>query len=111
MYQSLTIIGRLGRDPEMRFTPQGQGVCQFSVAVDSKKDDAKVTTWFRVSAWGKLAETCNAYLRKGSLVLVEGRVKASAYLDKDQQPQASLEVTADAVKFLSGKDEQHVEEF
>ena len=79
MYQKLLIIGRLGRDPEMRFTPTGQAVTSFSVATDRSYTDqagkpVKETVWFKVSAWGKLAETCNTYLQKGKLVLVEGRL-------------------------------------
>ena len=72
MYQKLVIIGRLGRDPEMRFTPTGQAVTSFSVATDRSYTDqagkpVKETVWFKVSAWGKLAETCNTYLQKGKL--------------------------------------------
>lgn len=110
MYQSITIIGRLGRDPEMRFTPSGQGVTSFSVATDRSYTDkdgkpAKDTTWFKVTAWGKLAETCNTYLVKGKLILVEGRVSVSAYM-KDDKPVGSLELTANTVKFLDSKSEE-----
>ena len=110
MYQSITVIGRLGKDPEMRFTPSGQGVTSFSVATDRSYTDkdgnhAKETTWFKVNAWGKLAETCNTYLQKGKLILVEGRVSVSAYM-KDNQPVGSLELTANTVKFLDSKSEE-----
>lgn len=107
MYQSVTVIGHLGRDPEMRYTSSGMAVCSFSVATTRKwtgKDGAQQekTTWFRVSAWRKLAETCNQYLHKGQLVMVEGEVDASAYTPKDGgEPRASLELTARTVKFLS----------
>jgi single-strand DNA-binding protein len=107
MYQSVTIIGHLGGDPSMRYTSSGMAVCSFSVATTRKwtgKDGAQQekTTWFRVSAWGKLGETCNQYLAKGRLVLVEGEVDASAYTPKDGgDPRASLELTARTVKFLS----------
>lgn len=107
MYQSTTVIGHLGRDPEMRYTSSGMAVCSFSVATTRKwtgKDGAQQekTTWFRVSAWRKLGETCNQYLHKGQLVMVEGEIDASAYTPKDGgEPRASLELTARTVKFLS----------
>lgn len=102
MYQQVVIVGRLGGDPEMRFTQDGKAVTSFSVAVDAGKDK---TTWFRVSAWEKLAETCNQYLQKGKQVLVEGRVSASAYL-KDGEARASLDLTAHTVKFLGAKGDE-----
>ena len=79
MYQSTTIIGRLGREPEMRYMPTGDPVTSFSVATDRQwngKDGSrqKETTWFRVSVFGKQAENVNQYLHKGSMVLVEGRL-------------------------------------
>jgi single-strand DNA-binding protein len=107
MYQSVTVIGHLGRDPEMRYTSSGVAVTSFSVATSRKWTDAagaaqEKTTWFRVSAWRKLGETCNQYLHKGQLVMVEGEIDASAYTPKDGgEPRASLELTARTVKFLS----------
>jgi single-strand DNA-binding protein len=109
MYQKLIIVGRLGRDPEQRFTPTGQAVTSFPVATDRQYTDqggqpVKETVWFRVTAWGKLAETCGAHLVKGKLVLVEGRFNVSAYIDKEQKPAGRLELTANTVKFLSAKE-------
>jgi len=80
MYQKIIIIGRLGRDPEMRYTPSGQSVTSFSVATDRRWTDAngqrqERTTWFRVSAWGKLGEICNQYLSKGRQVMIEGEMQ------------------------------------
>ncbi len=105
MYQKVVIAGYLGGDPEMRFTSDGRPVTNFSVATNRKWTGAdgdlkEETTWFRVAAWGKQAETCNEYLSKGRLVLVEGRVKASAYVNKDGEAAASLELTASNVRFL-----------
>ena len=74
MYQKLIIIGNLGRDPEMRYTPDGNPVTSFTVATSRKYKDTDETTWFRISVWGKQAENCNQYLRKGSRVFVEGRL-------------------------------------
>ena len=72
MVNRVILVGRLGRDPEMRYTPGGIPVCSFSVACDSGYGDSKKTVWFRVSAWRRLAETCNEYLAKGRLAYVEG---------------------------------------
>ena len=112
MYQSTTVIGRLGKDPEMRFTPSGQAVTSFSVATDRSYTDkdgnrAKETTWFKVAAWGKLAEICNTYLKKGSLVLVEGRIsEPKVWTAQDGTHKASLDLTANTVKFLDSKTEE-----
>ena len=108
MYHKLTIVGNLGKDPEMKYTTDGKAVTTFSVAASNRKDE---TTWFRVSTWDKQAEACNQYLRKGSKVLVEGRLKSNSdgnpnvYQRKDGTWASSYEVVASAVKFLSGKDE------
>ena len=80
MYQKIVIVGNLGRDPEMRYTPSGQPVTNLSVATNRKWTSAdgtpgEETIWFRVSVWGKQAETCNQYLSKGRQVLVEGRLR------------------------------------
>ena len=111
MYQNITIIGNLGRDPELKFTADGKAVANFSVATSRKYKDTDETTWFRVSVWGKQAESCNTYLSKGSKVLVEGRLKSNSdgnpnvYQRKDGTWASSYEVVAESVKFLSGKDE------
>ena len=112
MYQKLVIVGNLGSDPEMRFTPDGTAVTSFSVAVNrhwTAKDGSQgeKTTWFRVTAWRKLAETCNQYLSKGRTVLVEGEVEASAWTGKDGEARATLELTARNVKFLCGTGSNH----
>ena len=108
MYEQLTIVGNLGRDPELRYTSGGAPVTTFPVAVNRKWTNqdgtpGEETTWFRVTAWRKLAETCSQYLSKGRQVLVVGRVTASAYMGQDGKPKASLEVTAESVRFLGGK--------
>jgi len=115
MYQSITIVGNLGRDPEMRFAPSGQAVTNMSVAVNRKYtgsdgQQVKETVWFRVSAWGKSAEACNTYLQKGSLVLVNGRLTADpatggpkVFTKQDGTSSASFEISANTVQFLSSK--------
>ena len=108
MFEQTIIIGNLGGDPELRFTASGTPVATFSVAVNRKWTNAdgtpgEETKWFRVTVWRKLAETCNQYLAKGRQVMVIGRVAASAYIGQDGKPHASLEVTAESVRFLGGK--------
>ena len=108
MFQQLIIVGNLGKDPEMRYTPSGVPVTTFSVAVNRRWTNqdgtpGEETTWFRVTAWRKLAETCSQYLAKGRQVMVIGRVQVSAYEGQDGSPRASLEVTADSVRFLGGR--------
>ena len=118
-YQKLVIVGNLGRDPEMRYTPSGQAVTNFSVATNrqytaSSGEKVKETVWFRVSAWGRQAETCNQYLKTGSQVLVEGRLTADKetggpriWEANDGTQRASYEITAGSVVFLTKRgDEQ-----
>jgi single-strand DNA-binding protein len=116
MWHTIIIAGNLGRDPEMRYTPSGQAVTSFSVATShnytgSNGQAVKETIWFRVSAWGKQAETCSQYLKKGSKVLVEGRLQADSnggprmFQRKDGTSGASFEVTANTVRFLSSRTE------
>ena len=117
MYQTVILAGNLGRDPEMRYTPSGQAVTSFSVATNrqytnNNGETIKETIWFRISVWGKMAETCNQYLKKGSKVLVEGRLTADAatggpriWTGQDGQPRASFEVNAQTVRFLSSRGE------
>ena len=110
MYQKTIVVGHLGRDPEMRYTQDGVPVTNFSVATNRKwtgQDGTpqEKTTWFRVAVWGKQAETCNQYLSKGQLVLVEGEVGASAWMPKDGgDPRATLELRAWTVKFLGRRE-------
>jgi single-strand DNA-binding protein len=110
VYQQCIIVGNLGRDPEMRYTPSGVPVTSFSVAVNNRYQDndgewRDRTTWFRVTCWKRLAETTNQYLKKGRQVMVIGEVDASAFTGQDGQPRASLELTARDVRFLGGRDE------
>jgi len=117
MLQKITLIGSLGRDPEMRYTPSGQAVTNLNIATNhqytsNSGERVKETTWFRVSVWGKSAEACNTYLRKGSMVYVEGRMNQDkdtgnprVWTAQDGTPRSSFEITAQAVKFLSPKSE------
>mgnify|MGYP000847628311 CR=1 FL=1 len=108
MYQQITLVGNLGNDPEMRYTPSGVPVASFNLAVNKsvKTDDGYTdkTIWFRVTAWRKQAETASQYLVKGRQVLVIGEVEeARPFTDKSGNNRASLEVTAHTIKFLSSK--------
>jgi single-strand DNA-binding protein len=111
MYQQTMIVGNVGRDPEMRYTSSGVPVCSFSVAVNKSWTDKNSnekrdkTTWFRVTAWRQLGETCSQYVRKGMRILIVGEIEASAYLAQDGEARANLELTARDVKFLSSRDE------
>ena len=110
MYQKTVVVGHLGKDPEMRYTPSGVPVTSFSVATSRKWTNAngeqqEKTTWFRVTCWRKTAELAAQYLQKGRLVLVEGDIEASAWTDKEGNARASLELTATSVKFLGGRGE------
>jgi len=117
MYHKLIIVGNVGKDPEMRYTPSGQAVTSFSVATNrqytsSNGEQVKETIWFRVSTWGKQAEVCNTYVKKGSKVLVEGRLTPDKvtggpriWNKQDGSPAASYEITAENVRFLSSRQE------
>jgi single-strand DNA-binding protein len=117
VYQKLTIAGNLGRDPEMRYLPSGQAVTNISVATnrvytDSNGQRVTETIWFRVSVWGSMGENVNQYLRKGSKVLVEGRLSADpetggprVFTRNDGSTGASFEMTAQNVVFLSSRTE------
>ena len=115
-FQQFIIIGRVGRDAEMRYTPSGQAVTSFSVAVSENytKDGEKVksTIWIRVSAWGKLAEVCNQYIKKGKLVQCIGKLKGDTagnpriFNKQDGTPSTSFEMTAMSVLFLSKEEAQ-----
>ena len=116
MYHRLILVGNLGRDPEMRYTPNGTPVTNLSVATNrrytnSNGEPVEETVWFRVSVWGKQAESCHQYLRKGRTVLVEGELipdengNPRIWTRQDGTPGASFEVRARTVKFLGGRGE------
>lgn len=110
MYQQLTLVGNLGNDPEMRYTPSGVPVTNFNVAVNRRwtgqdGQQQEKTIWFRVTAWRRLAETTSQYLTKGSQVLVIGELEEpEVWTDRDGNTRSSLKVTAMNIKFMSGRD-------
>ena len=118
MYQKVILVGNLGRDPEMRYMPDGTAVTNFSMATSfgwtdrSTGEPKDTTTWFRVSVWGRQAESVNEYLSKGRRVLVEGRLVGDPetgaprlFTRQDGTVGASFEVRANTVRFLGGRDE------
>ena len=116
-FQTIIIVGNLGRDPEMRYAGENP-VTTLSVASNRQYTDGagkkvKETTWFKVSVWGKQAESCNTYLKKGSSVLVEGELSPDketgnpkVYTKSDGSTGASFDVTARTVRFLTGAEKQ-----
>jgi single-strand DNA-binding protein len=115
MYQKNIYVGNLGRDPEMRYTPNGTPVTNFSIAVNRKytvnEEEREEVIWIRVAAWGRLAEVCNQYLAKGRQVLVEGRLTGDengnpkTFTRNDGSVGASFEMTASTVQFLGSRGE------
>lgn len=118
-YQKLIVVGNLGRDPEMRYMPDGQCVTNFSIATTRTWTNQTTgqrmdeTTWFRIATWGRRAESCNDYLRKGHKVLVEGRLIVDpqtggpkTYVRQDGSVGANFQVNADTVRFLTPKGDE-----
>lgn len=105
-YQRLIIIGNVGRAPELRFTPNGTPVCDFSVAVNEyRRDGENETTWFKVSAWRGLAEMCAKRIHVGDQVLVTGKVRLETFTGRNGLPRGSMTLTADTVRTLGGASE------
>jgi single-strand DNA-binding protein len=104
------LVGRLGRDPETRYTGGGQAVANFSMATDESYKDKngerqKRTEWHRITAWGKLAEICQQYLKKGTMVYIEGRIQSREWQDKEGQKRTSYDIVANTMKMLSSRAE------
>ena len=96
-------IGRLGKDPEVRFTASGEAICDFSIAVNWKTKDKDGTEWVRIKSFGKLAGICGDYLKKGSQVFIAGRMTTRKWQNKDGVDQYTTEVVADQMQMLGGK--------
>jgi len=98
------LIGNLGQDPELTYTPSGTAVCKFSIAVATWKKDT-APDWFNIVSWNKLAETCGTYLKKGQKVAVEGRIVVNKYTAKDGSNRTSYEIHINEMEMLSSKKE------
>jgi len=109
-FNKIIIVGNLGRDPELKYTPQGQSVCEFSVATSEKRKDGsgevkEETTWFKVSCWGRLAEVASQYLSKGRQVYIEGRLRTREWTDKEGKSRTSLEVFGSDLQLLGSRND------
>jgi single-strand DNA-binding protein len=101
------LLGRLGQDPELKYTPGGSPVCNFSMATteawtDKQGQKQEKTEWHRIVVWGKLAELCNQYLAKGRQAFVEGRLQTRSWDDKDGNKRYTTEILANTVQFIGG---------
>jgi single-strand DNA-binding protein len=109
MLNKIMLIGNLGREPEMTYTSSGKAVTKFSLAVSRRMkdpesgDNREETTWFNVIAWERLAETCSAYLHKGSKAFIEGRMTSRKYTNKDGIEVTAWEVVATNMELLDPK--------
>ncbi|MCI0338818.1 MAG: single-stranded DNA-binding protein [Acidobacteria bacterium] len=108
-FNKITIVGYLGRDPEIKYTPQGMAICNFTIATTEKRknrdgEQEDVTTWFRVASFGKQAETISQHLAKGSQLYLEGRLRQETYTDRDGAQRQSLEVTLSDFHFIGTSD-------
>lgn len=106
-FNKVILVGNLGRDPELRYTPQGTPVCSFSMATNERRKDKTGemqdhTTWFRVTLWGRQAETASQYLTKGRPVYIEGRLRVEEWTDRDGKQRHTLEVHATDMQFIGG---------
>ena len=104
-------MGNLGRDPELRYTPQGTPVCSFTMATNDRRKDRNgemqdQTTWFKVTLWDRKAETASQYLHKGKSVYIEGRLRVEEYTDRDGKSRYSLEVTATDMQFIGSRQDE-----
>lgn len=107
-FNKIIIVGNLGNDPELRYTPQNTAVCNISVATNERRRDKTgefqdITTWFRVTLWGKQAENASKYLSKGRPVYIEGRLQLDEWIDKDNQKRYTLDVTATDMHFIDSR--------
>ena len=105
MINQCNFIGRLGRDPEIRYTQSGKAVASFSIACSEKRGGEETTEWVNVVAWEKLAEICGQYLVKGSLVFISGRMQTRKWQDKDGGTRYTTEIVAREMKMLSPRGE------
>ncbi len=104
-FNKITVVGNLGRDPELRYTPQGTPVCSFTVASNERRKDKNgeaqdITTWFRGTLFGQRAETFARYMEKGKPVYVEGRLRQEAWTDRDGKERTTLEINVTDFNFI-----------
>src|SRR6266511_1542094 len=110
-FNKVILVGNLGRDPELRYTPQGTPVCNFTMATNERRKDKTGemqdhTTWFRINLWGRQAETASQYLTKGRSIYIEGRLRVEEWTDRDGKQRYTLEVHATDMQFIGGRAEE-----
>jgi single-strand DNA-binding protein len=109
-FNKIIIVGNLGRDPELRYTPQGDAVCDFSVATNERKKDKsgefhEVPTWFRITLWRNLAENAAKYLKKGNQVYIEGRLSLEEWTDREGKTRQTLAVQGTDMRFIGSRND------
>ena len=104
MFNEVTLVGRLTRDPELRYTQTGKAVCNFCVATDITTNDPKITEFINIVAWQKLADVCAQYLKKGKLVFLKGQLRSRQWEDKSGNKRKDWDVVINVLKMLSPKD-------
>src|SRR5215210_3552727 len=107
-FNKVIIVGNLGRDPELRYTPQGVAVCSFTMATNEKRKDKSgelqdITTWFKVTLWRNQAETAAKYLSKGSPIYIEGKLRIEEWTDRDNNNRYTLDVQATDMQFIGSR--------
>ena len=107
-FNKIILVGNLGRDPELRYTPQGDAVCSFTIATNERKKDKSgefqdVTTWFKITLWRNQAENAAKYLSKGRQVYIEGRLGVEEWTDRDGKDRYTLAVTATDMQFIGSR--------
>ncbi len=107
-FNKVVLVGYLGADPEVRLTGEGKQVCNFAVATTENKKDKngevqQLTTWFRVTCWGRQAELAEIYLSKGSQIYIEGKIRVNEYSDRDGKQRSTLEVIASDLRFIGAR--------
>lgn len=116
MINKAILVGRLGADPEVRYTPDGMMVTNFRIATDEQRKDksgerVKTTEWHRIVTFGKLAEICGKYLLKGKMVFVEGRIRTQSWEDKEGVKRYTTEIIASDMRMLDSKGQQSADSF
>jgi len=111
-FNKIILVGNLGRDPELRYTPDGTPVCNFSLATNERRRDPKtgenndITTWVRVTLWRRQAETASQYLSRGKSVYIEGRLRVEEWTDRDGKQRHTLEVNATDMQFIGARGDE-----
>ena len=110
-FNKIILVGNLGRDPELKYTPQGTPVCNFTMATNERRRDKTgeqqdITTWFRITLWGRQAETASQYLAKGRPVYIEGRLRVEEWTDRENKSRYTLEVNATDLQFIGSRPDE-----